>query len=358
LSGAAPEPEGEAALAARIAERVLPHWPGWEGARLEVVPSGLINRTFLVLAGGRRAVLQRVSPIFPPQIHLNIQAVTDQLARAGLTTPALIPTTAGQLWLELDGQVFRLMSYLDGVCFEKVATPGQAHAAGALVGRFHGALDQLQHDFLHRRTGAHDTTLHLQRLADAAARSSGHRLAGEVTALAAPIAVAAAALPPLPDLPPRVCHGDLKFNNVRFAGVAGAARERAICLIDLDTVGPMSLAHELGDAWRSWCNRNGEDREVAAFDLDLFRAAAEGYRAGLGRALGEQERQAVLLGPEWISLELAARFATDAVEERYFGWDPSRFATRGDHNLVRARGQWSLHTALTATRPERALLLG
>jgi Ser/Thr protein kinase RdoA (MazF antagonist) len=336
---------------------LLSHWPGWEGARLEAVPSGLINRTFLVLAGGGRAVLQQVSPIFPPQIHLNIQAVTEHLARAGLSTPVLIPTGAGRLWLEHEGQIFRLMTYIDGVCFDKVATPGQAHAAGALVGRFHGALDDLRHEFLHRRTGAHDTAGHLARLAAAAAGCEGHRLGAEVSALAAQIASAAAALPPLPDLPPRICHGDLKFNNVRFSGVVGAARERAVCLIDLDTVGPMSVAHELGDAWRSWCNRNGEDLEVAAFDLDLFRAAADGYRAGLGRALGADERQAVLLGPEWISLELAARFATDAVEERYFGWDATRFASRGDHNLVRARGQWSLHTALAATRAERAQLL-
>ena len=64
------------------------------------------------------------------------------------------------------------------------------------------------------------------------------------------------------------------------------------------------------------------------------------------------------LGVEWISLELAARFAADALFESYFGWDPARFPGRGEHNLVRARGQWSMHQALVATRAERAGMLG
>jgi Ser/Thr protein kinase RdoA (MazF antagonist) len=338
---------------AEIAESVLPQYDGWEGAALEGVPRGLINRTFLVTAGGRRAVLQRVSPIFPPGIHFNIQAVTAQLARAGLSTPQLIPTRDGRLWAEVAGQIFRLLTYVDGVSFDRTASPGQARAAAGLIARFHAALDGLEHEFAHRRTGAHDTDRHLARLAAAVAAEPGHRLAPEVAPLAAEIL--AARLPPLPDLPLRICHGDLKFNNVRFAGVVPPGSERAVCLIDLDTVGPMSLAHELGDAWRSWCNRNGEDSAEASLDLELYRAAVEGYREG--RPTSEDERRGQLLGAEWISLELAARFATDALEERYFGWDPGRFASRGEHNLTRARGQWSLHRAFAATRPERAALL-
>ena len=69
------------------------------------------------------------------------------------------------------------------------------------------------------------------------------------------------------------------------------------------------------------------------------------------------ERRALLLGVEWVSLELAARFAADALRESYFGWDAARFPGRGEHNLVRARGQWSLHQALLATRETRWAML-
>jgi hypothetical protein len=93
-------------------------------------------------------------------------------------------------------------------------------------------------------------------------------------------------------------------------------------------------------------------------DLEILRASLDGYVTGLGRAISADEGRALLLGVEWVSLELAARFAADALFESYFGWDPARFAGRGEHNLVRARGQWSLHQALLATRDARAAMLG
>ena len=40
-----------------------------------------------------------------------------------------------------------------------------------------------------------------------------------------------------------------------------------------------------------------------------------------------------------MALELAVRFAADALRESYFGWDAERFESCGHHNLVRARGQ-------------------
>jgi len=178
-----------------------------------------------------------------------------------------------------------------------------------------------------------------------------------VRPLADAIGAGAAALPPLPALPARICHGDLKFNNILFAGRAPPDDARAICLIDLDTVGPLSLAFELGDAWRSWCNRAGEDDVHASLDLEILGASLRGYVAGLGRALTADERRGLLLGVEWVSLELAARFAADALFESYFGWDDTRFPGRGEHNLVRARGQWSLHEALLQTRGWRATML-
>jgi hypothetical protein len=60
---------------------------------------------------------------------------------------------------------------------------------------------------------------------------------------------------------------------------------------------------------------------------------------------------------EVISLELAARFLADALQESYFGWNRERFSSAGEHNLVRARGQWSLHEAAQACRAKRAQIL-
>ncbi len=345
-----------------IRERVLPHYPGWTQATISPMAGGLINRTLLLELDDARAVLQRVSPVFSPRIHENIAAVTARLAEAGVTTPLLVATRTGAPYVagaELGGGdgVWRMLTHVEGVGFDAVTNVGQARSAGLLIARFHHALDGLRHEFVGMRASVHDTPAHLRRLAEVAATRSQHRLGSEVRALAEQIATAAEALPALPVLAPRICHGDLKFSNLLFADHEPPASERAVCLIDLDTVGPLSLAYELGDAWRSWCNRAGEDATEARLDLEVMRASLEGYREGLGGGLDAETRRALVLGVEWVSLELASRFATDALLETYFGWDARRFPGRGEHNLVRARGQWSLHSAFVATRAAREEML-
>ncbi|MBN2576153.1 MAG: aminoglycoside phosphotransferase family protein [Deltaproteobacteria bacterium] len=343
-----------------IREEVLPHFTLTAGAALEPLGKGLINQTFLVTGAGERFVLQRLAPFFSPAINDNIAAVTTALARAGLATPRLLPTRDGRTSLDLggDGGVWRLQTYVPGVCFDKVQSPAQAAAAGALVGRFHRALDGLDHPFVGLREGVHDTARHLARLREAVLQHPRHRLLGQVGPLAEIILARAASLAPLPPLAHRICHGDLKLNNILFAGPSPPDSETAVCLIDLDTVGPMSLAHELGDAWRSWCNLSGEDSRQVRVDLDVLRASFHGYAGAVGRAVTEPERRALLASVEWISLELAGRFATDALNESYFGWDAQRYPGRGEHNLVRSRGQLALHEAFVASRAARAAILG
>jgi Ser/Thr protein kinase RdoA (MazF antagonist) len=343
-----------------IAARVLPHFAGLDGATVAPLGAGLINQTYLVSRQAARFVLQRLSPIFSPAINGNIDAVTRRLASLGMLTPRILPTRDGQLAIDLgEGQgLWRLQTYVDGASFDVVQSPAQARAAGALVACFHRALDGFEHGFVGMRTGVHDTPKHQANLQAAVAEGAGHRLHSQVRSLAGDLLAAAAHMPALPNLPNRVCHGDLKLNNILFAGPTAPASEQALCLIDLDTVGPMALAHELGDAWRSWCNRSPEDARPARFDLEIFRASFEGYRDGLGRPLSADERRACLHGVEWISLELAMRFAADALRESYFGWSRDRYPGRGEHNLARAQGQWALHQAVCATREERARILG
>lgn len=342
----------------QLLEHCLSHW-GRADARVEPCGRGLINQTFAVTDHhGHTTILQRVNAIFDPDIHHNILAVTEQLERAGLTTPRLLPTLAGAPWLELDGAVWRLQTAIPGVSFDALADAEQARAAGEFVGRWHAALAELEHEFVALRVGVHDTDRHLATLRRALEHGHAHRLYDEVAPLGEALLDTAASLAALPECPARVAHGDLKINNLMFAGVDAAGRVRPQALIDLDTVAPMPLAHELGDAWRSWCNRAGENEPEARFDLELFAASLAGWQLGVGQQPSAAEREALLLGPEWISLELACRFAADALTEAYFGWDPARFVGRGEHNLARARGQWSLHRAIAQTRAERGRLLG
>ncbi|MBW2524065.1 MAG: phosphotransferase [Deltaproteobacteria bacterium] len=349
----------QAAVSKEHLARALARYAEASGADVTPLGAGLINDTFAVRGPSGRFVLQRVNPIFDPAIHHNILAVTDRLAARGVDTPRLVPSREGTPWIDLGpGGVWRLSTFVDGASFDVPTGAQQTRAAGALVARFHGALAGMEHDFVGQRLGVHDTERHLERLRAAVSTHREHRLAAAVARLADRVLAAAEALPPLPRLAQVIGHGDLKFNNLRFAGRSGRDAERPLCLIDLDTLGPLQLAHELGDGWRSWCNPGGEEDGAARFDLDLFAAAWSGYREASAAPLPIDQRRALLMSVEWISLELSARFAADALLESYFGWDSTRFATRGDHNLARARSQWALHESTVAHRRERARLLG
>lgn len=328
-----------------------------DGAETRRWGQGLIHDTFAVRAAGDEFVLQRVHPVFSARIHENIDTVTRHVRSRGLPSPRLLRADDDRPFVEHEGEVWRLMTRLAGVTFDAVQDARQAEAAGHALGLFHRALADLDHAFVGLRSGVHDTPAHLRALEAAVARHPGHRLHGAVAPLAEAIATRAGELPPLDDLPPRIVHGDPKFNNVLFEGPHGEAARRAVGWIDLDTVGPMPLHLELGDAWRSWCNARGEDSTAAGFQLDTFEASLHGWLRANPFALQAEEREALLHGLEWITLELAARFAADALEESYFGWDAERFPARGEHNLVRAQSQWSLHAQVMAARTERAAVL-
>ena len=315
---------------------------------------GLLHQSFSVPCRDVECVLQRVSPIFAPGIHDNIVAVTEHLQAKGICTLRLLPTRDGDPYVDLGaGGIWRLMTRVSGVTFQTCTSLPQARSAGALVARFHSALADLEHEFLPLGIVFHDTDAHLAELREAVARHHGHRLYDQVVQLADEILAVADRWDPLDDVPLRVVHGDLKFNNILFSAAEGADKDEAVSLIDLDTLCRMPLWVEMGDAWRSWCNRAGEDAPHAELDMDVFDASAQGYLAALELELDAAERESLAHGIERVGLELSARFAADALNERYFGWDPARFASHGDHNLVRAQGQLSLYRQARETRDQR-----
>lgn len=326
--------------------------------RLRATSSGLINQSFHVRAGDVEYLLQRVSDIFAPEIQENIQSVTAYLAARGHRVARLLPTTTGALSASF-GELgrWRLMEHLGGASFDTLESVSQARSAAVLVGRFHAALLDFDRPIAPMGIPYRNTPLYLAALRDALERHRDHRLYDATARLAVRLFEALDAMGTPPAVQQRVIHGDLKLSNVLFESAVGPGRDRAFALIDFDTLMRGTLWMELGDAWRSWCNSGGEDAARPRFDLEVFAASCEGFSAGYGAPLDQAEIGSLETGPERITLELCARFAADALEESYWGWDPGLFPARGEHNIARAEGQWQLYEAERATAARRRELL-
>jgi len=316
--------------------QAIPARYGIHAARIEPVDSGLINRTFLVTgADERRHILQWVNPTFTPAVNADIEAITSHLAGHGLLTPRLLRTAAGELCVPAGNGHWRMLTWIDGHTVHRAASDHLAHEAGRMLGSFHAAVADFTQSFQNRRTGVHDSARHFRHLRDTLAARADHPRFASVAVLGENILQFAATLPALPSLPERVVHGDPKISNVLFE----RGSDRALCMVDLDTVSRMGLPLELGDALRSWCNLAGEDARAAEFSVSRFTAALTGYASAAAHLLSTPEIRALVPATGLIHVELAARFCADALNEDYFAWDPARFSSHSEHSEVRAAGQ-------------------
>ncbi len=316
---------------------------------IEPYGRGLINDSYRVTAGGRRYLLQRINgSVFPdpPRIMANLAALARQAEAAadrGPRIPALIPAQAGDVWLrDPDGAVWRLMEFIeDSVTLARIESPMQASEVGALLGRFHTLAQGLPLATLAiTLPGFHDTPAYLSRLLallpaveEDRADPDVERCIGFVTARQT-LARCLSGARDQGRLPMRVIHGDPKLDNMLLSRVDG----RGVALIDLDTVQPGLILHDLGDCLRSCCNRGGESSDGrVSFDLaiaePLLRAYADETRDWLTADEIALMDQAIRLLP----FELGLRFLTDHLEgDRYF-----KVSARGE-NLRKAMIQLDL----------------
>ena len=322
---------------------------GVDPVKIDRIDSGLINTTWLVAdASGRCLIVQRLHPIFDADNNRRMALITERLASLGQTTPRLVGTSSGENHLTSNGHMWRVQTYIPGVCVERLSSAAQARAAGELLARFHSAFSNWNGEQELPSASVHDPSRRLEELRAALNIFPHHRNFGSIRVLADPIFAHALVLPRVRVDVPRVVHGDPKISNFIFD-----EHGRGRCLVDFDTVGFMPLAWELGDAFRSWCNRAGEDTDNTAFSLELFAAALDGYAAVAKGFLTPIEISSIVPATETIYTELAARFCADALRETHFGWDPSSFPSRSKHNMVRALGQLQAAKDL-ATKRESA----
>ncbi len=334
--------------------------------------SGLINQTYLCEAveGGvaRRYILQSInSSVFrdPEQVMANLQAVTEHLARKlsaegvpdpGSIIPVLVHTRKGLPYFrDESGRYWRMYRFIEsGTVYDEVRDSGHAFEVGRALGRFQTLLSDLDPERLYDTLpGFHHTPSYLSAF-DARLRSDPKGRADEARMEIEFVSRRRTLAPLLVDLidsgglPVRVVHNDPKVNNVMVHRDTG----KALCMLDLDTVKPGIVHFDFGDCVRSASNPAGEDADLkdVAFDLEVYKAVAEGYLQEAGGFLTRREIEALPASVKVITFELGVRFLTDHLAgDAYF-----RTGYPG-HNLHRSRVQFKLLEIIECIERKKAL---
>lgn len=329
---------------------ILAQYPIDDAVSIEPIPLSLINQNFFVSTQDGNYILQRLAKIFTTETVEDMAKVTAHLARKQIPTLTLIPTKKSLWWHEDDeGFLWKLMIAIPGDTFHVVPSPAHAFEAGRLLGVFQDGLRDFHHEELHSPLHLHET----RKIFTDYDAVMDELLASEQSAeRREAYAYIHTELPHcfLPEqLPRSVVHGDPKISNIIFQDHTG------ICMIDLDTTMLHTPLVDIGDAVRSWCGKE-EDDPQNMFALEMFQEAIRGYLGVM--PLSRQEKEYIFLAVRMITLELAARFATDVVNDAYFGYDTSRYLTRIAHNSARAYSMTQLARDMAKKQQEISRIIG
>ena len=334
--------------------------PDHSAPSLTPLDQGNINDTWRVdLDNGTAYVLQRLHPtVFadPGAVMANIRLVTKSLAAATSSETAffqLVANAMGQDHLiDQEGCCWRLLTYIPRTrTLTRLTNPAQATEIGRLLGRFHLlTADIAPERLVDPLPGFHITPHYLKQCDAARMQASGFNAQetmccqwiDDLRPWASILELART------ELSCRIIHGDPKTANFLFAD----DEDRAVSLIDFDTVKPGLLLHDLGDCLRSCCNPQGEmpiHPANTTFEPAFFHALVTGYLSQAGHLLNPKDQELLVASALVISLELGLRFFTDHLTgNRYFRVDsPGQNLHRALVQLHLCRSIHSQYDALT-----------
>lgn len=300
-------------------------------------------------------ILQRLNnKIFKniPELQKNIERVTLHLRKKISGIPGsdikreclcLIPSKENKSWIvDETGNFWRMYIFItDHRSYNIVDNPEKAFEGGKAIGRFQAMLADLPGEPLYETIPFfHDIEKRLEKLnitikADPLNRAGKIRNEIDYVLKRADIMKVILNLGKEGRIPLRITHNDTKFNNILLD-----ERDKALCVIDLDTVMPGYIHYDFGDAIRTAANTAAEDEKELSkvkMDIKLFEAYAKGYLSETRDTLNIVEIDYLAFAPGLITYTIAVRFLTDYIDgDHYFKIHHEH------HNLQRARAQLKL----------------
>jgi len=284
---------------------------------------GYINDTFMVLDDDRPLyILQRVNhTVFRNMKGLmaNIDNALDQLKDLSYTEIILVKTTGTKTFFENEKGYWRLMTFIDhSVAYNTTTDPHTAFEAGRIIAKFHILLqDTRTDDFVDTIPRFHDLELRKEQfeMALRSANTEKKEIAKKAILFAQNVLVTLSELSKK-ELPVRVCHNDTKLNNILFS----KKENKALCLIDLDTLMKGHFYYDFGDAVRTIVNtapEDEQDHEKITFDKSLFEAFVNGL-GSVGPFLSKQEIETLPLGASFMPFIHGLRALTDYLNDNIY----------------------------------------
>ncbi len=331
-----------------------------EGTFLRGEPygSGHIHDTFRIETAEKDKddyILQRLNnKIFKniPGLQNNIERVTIHLRNKLSEIPGsdikreclqLIPARDGKSWItDNNGSYWRMYIFIaNHRSYNIVDTPGKAYEGGKAIGRFQAMLADLPGEPLYDTIPFfHDIEKRLDTFNSKVEEDPAGRT-GKIPSEIDFVLNRAEEMKIILKLgregkiPVRITHNDTKFNNILLD-----ENDKALCVIDLDTVMPGYVHYDFGDAIRTAANIAAEDEKELSkvkMDIKLFEAYASGYLSETSKTLNPVEKEYLAFAPRLITYTIALRFLTDYIDgDHYFKIHHEH------HNLQRARAQFRL----------------
>lgn len=321
--------------------------------------SGLINRTYVAVynEGGRRVryIVQRINTnLFKNVDGLmnNIKIVTEfnraEIVKRGgdpnRESLTLVPTENGGTYFRTEeGDCYRVYVFIENAKgYDVVEKPEHFYESAVAFGKFAMLLDRFDSSKLFEvLPDFHNTVKRFDNFkksleADKFNRAKDVKKEIEFALNREKITHTIVDLLASGKMPSRVTHNDTKLNNV----LIDTRTDKAVSVIDLDTMMPGSICYDFGDSIRFGCNPCLEDTpetEKVIFNMPLFETYTKGYLSVFGDTITDIERKNLPMGAILMTYECGIRFLTD-----YLDGDVYFRKTREGQNIDRTRSQFKL----------------
>jgi N-acetylhexosamine 1-kinase len=318
-----------------------------EGEILNIAPygEGHINLTLLVTTDEKRYLMQKMNTnIFRDPLNLmkSICGVTEHLRARGIETLCVVPTKDGQPFLQGE-ECYRVYDFIENtITYQTVTDKEVFKNSGKAFGEFQNYLAEFDASKLTETIKDFHNTPKRYENFEKALKENAFDRAKECEKEIAFVQERKDTLDKVVkgiadgSIPLRVTHNDTKLNNILMDADTRTAR----AVIDLDTIMPGSMLYDFGDSIRFGASTAAEDEQdlnKVHFDIELFKAYAEGYCGAVKESITDKEASLLGYGAYLMTIECGMRFLTD-----YLSGD-TYFATKyAGHNLVRCRTQFAL----------------